>query len=87
MSTTGQMTCQELVELVTEYLEGTLPHADRARFDDHLQECRYCVTYVEQMRITIDALGALDETQLSPAARDALLSAFRDWKRSGEAER
>jgi anti-sigma factor RsiW len=76
------MTCQELVELVTEYLEGTLPPTDRARFEDHLGECAYCGNYVEQMRITIDALGALEAEQLSSDARDALLSAFRDWKRS-----
>ena len=80
MSTAEQMNCQELVELVTEYLEGTLPATDRTRFEDHLGECPYCVIYVEQIRVTIDALGALDEEQLSQHARDALLSAFRDWK-------
>jgi anti-sigma factor RsiW len=83
LSTTDQMTCQELVELVTEYLEGTLPLTDRARFEAHLAECAYCVAYVEQMRVTIDLLGALDEEQLSSEARDELMSAFRDWKRGG----
>jgi anti-sigma factor RsiW len=86
LSTAAEMTCQELVELVTEYLEGTLPQVDRARFETHLRDCPYCVTYLEQMRITIDALGGLDEEQLSREARDALLSAFRDWKLGGAAD-
>ncbi len=75
------MTCQELVELVTEYLEGTLPAGDRARFERHLGTCPYCNTYLDQMRITIRTLGRLPEETVSPAARDALLDAFRDWKR------
>ena len=84
MTTTEQMNCQELVELVTEYFEGTLSPPDRARFEDHLEACRYCTTYLEQMRTTIAALGALDPDQLSPEASAALLSAFRDWKRTGD---
>jgi anti-sigma factor RsiW len=76
-----EMTCQELVELVTEYFEGTLPPRDRARFERHLGTCPYCTTYLDQMRITIRTLGRLPEETVSPAARDALLGAFRDWKR------
>jgi anti-sigma factor RsiW len=53
------MTCQELVELVTEYLEGTLPGPDRQRFEEHLAECPHCVAYLEQMRITIGLVGRL----------------------------
>ena len=77
----GEMTCQELVELVTEYLEGTLPSRDRARFDRHISGCEYCTTYLEQMRITIRTLGRLPEESLEPSARDELLETFRDWKR------
>ena len=77
----GELTCQELVELVTEYLERTLPGRDRARFERHLDGCPYCTNYLDQMRITIRLLGRLPEETIQPAARDALLDAFRDWKR------
>jgi anti-sigma factor RsiW len=79
-----QMTCRELVELVTEYLEGTLPEEDRVRFDDHLVSCPHCVTYLDQMRTTVGLLGTLSEDQVPHQARDELLSAFRDWKRTGQ---
>jgi anti-sigma factor RsiW len=75
-----EMTCQELVELVTEYLEGTLPAQDRQRFEEHLQACPWCVNYLEQMRQVVRTLGRLNEESLSPRATDALLHAFRDWK-------
>jgi anti-sigma factor RsiW len=76
-----ELTCQELVELVTDYLEERLPAAERARFEAHLADCSACRTYLEQMRQTVQALGMLPEDSLSPAARDALLAAFRDWQR------
>jgi anti-sigma factor RsiW len=81
LSRRNEMTCQELVELVTEYLEGTLPARDRRRFERHIGTCEYCDRYLDQMRITIRTLGRLPEEEISPAARDALLDAFRDWKR------
>lgn len=77
-----EMTCQELVELVTDYLEETLPDAERRRFEDHLDECPWCVTYLEQMRQVVQTLGELSEEALSPQARDDLLHAFRGWKRA-----
>jgi anti-sigma factor RsiW len=83
MSDPGDLTCQEFVELVTEYLEGTLPIGERARFAAHLTDCDYCVEYLEQMRQTIRALGQLSEEDITPVARDRLLAEFRDWKRSG----
>jgi anti-sigma factor RsiW len=75
-----EMTCKELVELVTEYLEGTLPGADRNRFEDHLKVCPYCVTYLDQMRMTIRMLGKLSEELVPEDAKQELLRAFRDWK-------
>jgi anti-sigma factor RsiW len=74
------LTCQELVELVTEYLEGALPPDHRVRFEMHLVYCRGCDIYVEQMRETLRAMGRLNEEALDPGARDALLHAFRAWK-------
>ena len=75
-----QITCQELTELVTAYLEGTLPPEERTRFDNHLLACPHCRLYLEQMRQTIRAIGRLTEESISPAARDALVQAFRGWK-------
>jgi anti-sigma factor RsiW len=73
------MSCKELVEVITDYLEGSMAAADRARFEAHLEECPYCVTYLEQMRNTIAVLGELSEQSLDPDARDELLHAFRGW--------
>ncbi|HEY5142656.1 MAG TPA: zf-HC2 domain-containing protein [Solirubrobacteraceae bacterium] len=75
------ITCRELVELVTEYLDGALSSADGARFEAHLEICDACVLYVEQLRSTVAAVGALSEATIEPAARDELLRAFRDWHR------
>jgi hypothetical protein len=71
--------CQEFVELVTEYFEGTLPGGDRVRFEAHVVHCPWCGRYLEQMRVTIETVGRIDEESLSPDARNALLDAFRDW--------
>ena len=77
----GELVCQELVELVTDYLEGALSERDRARFEDHLRRCEGCQAYLEQMRATIRLAGRLTPDSLAPAMRDRLLGAFRDWKR------
>ncbi|MGZ4121258.1 MAG: anti-sigma factor family protein [Actinomycetota bacterium] len=74
------MACRELVDAITAYLDGTLAPADRRRFDAHLAECPYCTDYLAQMKATITELGRLDETELSPDAREQLLAAFRDWR-------
>jgi len=74
-----QMSCRELVTLVTEYLEGTLAARDRRRFERHIRGCDGCTTYLEQMRQTIRLAGTLSEDDLTPRAREELLAAFRDW--------
>lgn len=79
---TEELTCRELVELVTDYLEGALPPEDAARFARHLALCPGCTTYVEQVRETVRQTGRLREDDLEPAARDALLAQFRNWKDS-----
>jgi anti-sigma factor RsiW len=76
-----EMACSELVELVTEFLEGRLSARDRERFEVHLASCEACRTYLEQFRATIHALGRLPEESLSAEARDALMRAFRGWSR------
>ncbi len=79
--TAGDLSCKELVELITEYLEDTLPSVERARFDEHLGTCDGCQTYLEQMRQTIGALGALEEETVPEEAKRILLEAFRGWKK------
>jgi anti-sigma factor RsiW len=77
----NELTCRELVELVTEYLEGALPAAERMRFEAHLAECEGCTTYLEHMQQTIRLLGCLSEDHVSPEAQEKLLGAFRYWKK------
>jgi anti-sigma factor RsiW len=74
------LTCQELVELITDYLEGSLSRADRRRFKGHIRACPHCTKYLEQIRETIEATGRLTGDAIAPDARDELLRAFRDWK-------
>jgi anti-sigma factor RsiW len=74
------MACRELVEVVTDYLEGTLPKDDRRRLERHLEECPYCVQYVEQMRQAIEALGELSAESIAAETRRELLEAFRGWR-------
>lgn len=76
-----EMTCQELVELVTEYFEGTLPPAERERFELHLGTCDGCTNYLQQMRQTIHTLGKLSEENLAPQIRNELLHVFKSWKK------
>jgi anti-sigma factor RsiW len=75
----ADLTCQEFVELVTDYLEGALPPEQHARFENHIAGCDGCTAYLEQMRETIRLTGTLREQQISPGALAALLHAFRDW--------
>lgn len=76
------MTCKELVELVTDYLDGALPPRDVARFEEHIVSCPPCRTHLDQMRRTIEVVGHIPGEALSPAAELDLLEAFRSWKRA-----
>lgn len=76
------LSCQELVELITEYLEGTLTPEQQAAFESHAGHCGGCGAYLAQMRQTIKITGKLTEEHIEPAARDELLRAFRQWKRT-----
>ena len=73
------LSCQELVELVTAYLERALPSEDHARFEEHVAGCDGCERYVEQMQTTIRLTGELTSEAVPPEAEHALLSAFRSW--------
>lgn len=82
MADAGDLTCQEFVELVTSYLEGSLPLVERARFEAHIDDCDDCPLYLTQIQQTVRALGRLGEESIAPVARASLLAGFRDWKRS-----
>jgi anti-sigma factor RsiW len=77
-----EMPCQELVEAITDYLEGALPERDRVRFEEHLAICGKCQEYVEQFRRTIEAVGVVREQDLDPAVRQDLMAVFRGWSGS-----
>jgi anti-sigma factor RsiW len=76
----GDLSCKEVVELVTDYLEDRLPASLRLRFDQHLTGCDPCVVYIEQMRLTIAAVGALSEESIPKPALEKLRDQFRRWK-------
>ena len=80
MTQIDEMACNELVEVVTEYLEGTIGDEDRQRLEAHLTECPYCFDYVEQFRETIEATGELTLESIAPERRAELLEAFRGWR-------
>jgi anti-sigma factor RsiW len=73
--------CNELVELVTEYFDGTLDATTRARLEHHLAECPYCRTYLEQMRLTIAAAGSLEPEAVPADVLDRLTNAYREAHR------
>jgi predicted anti-sigma-YlaC factor YlaD len=75
------LTCAQVVELVTDYLEGGLSDVDRARFDAHLSACDGCTNYLDQIRVTIAVVGRVREEDLSAEAKAGLLTAFRGWAR------
>ena len=80
----NKLTCKELVELVTDYLEDRLPVAERARFEVHLTSCQGCRNYLEQMGQTLRLLGELTEDSLEPETQQELLEVFRNWKKKSD---
>ena len=78
---TRDLACQEIVEIVTDYLEGAMDPALRASFDAHLSGCPHCTHYLEQMRATIRVAGTITAEDLSPELRAGLLEAFRGFRR------
>jgi anti-sigma factor RsiW len=79
-NTYEELSCQELVELVTDYLEGALPSELHDRFERHIAHCSGCQGFLKQMRATIRATGTLTVDSLTPDAESTLLDAFRGWR-------
>jgi predicted anti-sigma-YlaC factor YlaD len=80
MGQDAELSCKELVEIVTDYLEGRLDAVEQARFERHLGDCDGCTIYLDQIRQTIRVTGMLTEEHLSREACDELLAAFRGWR-------
>jgi anti-sigma factor RsiW len=74
------MTCRQVVELMTDYLDGALSPDDRARFEAHLAGCDGCRAYLAEMRTTREVVGRLADESIPKSLEDELLKAFRDWK-------
>lgn len=74
------MNCRQVVELMTEYLDGALSAEDRARVEDHLNGCDGCRAYLAQLRATREVVGRLAEEPIPKAVEDELVKAFRDWR-------
>jgi anti-sigma factor RsiW len=72
-------TCHEVIEIITDYLEGALRTDDRRRVEEHLALCEGCTAYLEQMRETIRLTGMLTEEQIPEGQKRELLEAFRSW--------
>jgi anti-sigma factor RsiW len=81
MSAPSHFTCQEIVELVTDYLEGALDAGQATLFEEHMNFCDGCEWYLEQMRATIATVGRVED-EVPPDAREHLLTAFRQWRRT-----
>ena len=79
---TEHISCREVVDLVTDYVERALPPDEAALFEQHLNFCDGCALYVDQMRATVRTVGRIREEHLPAEAREKLLAVFRDWKRS-----
>ena len=75
-----ELNCQEVVELVTDYLEQVLLPEKQAQFEEHIEECPGCDTYLEQVQQTIMMLRKLSEQQTFPETKQDLLEIFRNWK-------
>jgi anti-sigma factor RsiW len=75
------LTCREVVEIITDYIEDALAEHDRRRVEAHLETCVGCTNYLEQMRETIRVTGMLTEEQIPEDQKQQLLQAFRTWTR------
>ena len=80
MDVAEDLSCREIVELVTEYLEGTMPVRDREAFELHLVLCDGCANYLDQVREMVGLTGRLREGSLSPETLEDLCRSFRDWR-------
>jgi predicted anti-sigma-YlaC factor YlaD len=74
------LTCHEVIELLSNYIEGAMSADEQRRVDEHLALCDGCTTYLEQMRESIRLSGMVTEEQVPDDDKASLLAAFRDWR-------
>ncbi len=74
------MSCRQVVELMTAYLEGTLSPRDRARFEEHIAGCDGCTAYLAQLRMTMRVVGRLAFEPIPAPIERELVEAFRSWR-------
>jgi anti-sigma factor RsiW len=77
------VTCRQVVELMTDYIEGTLSAADRARFEEHIAGCDGCRAYLAQLRTTKQVVGQLADEPIPESVETELIKAFRNWRSTG----
>jgi anti-sigma factor RsiW len=77
---TDELVCQEMVELITDYLEGGLSRAQRRRFEAHIAKCEHCTEYLQQMRATIRLTGGLRAEDLTPEMSADFAALYRQWR-------
>jgi anti-sigma factor RsiW len=75
-----ELVCQQAVELVTDYIEGSMSRADRRRFEAHLSSCPNCTAYLNQMRSTIQLTGQLRSEELPSEVREELIGLYSQWR-------
>lgn len=80
----GELPCREMVELITDYLEGSLSRSQRRRFEAHLAGCEHCSEYLRQMRLTIEATGVLRERDLTADMQAEFGEIYRRWRSEEE---
>jgi predicted anti-sigma-YlaC factor YlaD len=82
----GELTCQEVVELVTDYLENVLLPETRKRLEEHVDNCPGCASYIEQIQLTIGMLRQLADEPVFPTMKQELLQRFRNWKKDASSQ-
>ena len=75
------LSCQDVVEVATDYLERALPPDDATLFEQHISLCDGCKWYLDQMRITLATIGRVEREDVPDETREKLLKAFRDWSK------
>ena len=77
----GNFTCQQIAELITDYLEGSLTLTQRVRFQMHVGLCLACRNYLSQMKYTVATLRQLPSDPIPPQIKEELLRRFQTWKK------
>jgi anti-sigma factor RsiW len=82
----AELTCREMVELVTAYLDDAIEPAQRAALERHLAGCPHCTEYFAQIRLVRAAAGRVEPEDIAPQARQELLALFSRWQAEPEAD-